>query len=271
MKSISLQLPIELVNKEPILKFVKCFMNGRNALLRLCCDNGINDQELETLLNSPQSLSFEFDSIPNVGAFVAARTQYGWKRARVLGFYEKQHHFFIYAIDDGFICFSPQIKKLPENFIAQPIRVFAISTSSVDCMLSEAMLTTTKRLTLQLLPTSCATTKESKSHLPCGLFDENRKIVDVVTASVFTGFVSELGVKLWHESILEGETVIISNVLTYKEVYIASQLNVEYPKILLSEFLKCSPLADDEKFEKKMTLLHTFIRKVKIQSVAEAR
>ncbi|GBP04093.1 hypothetical protein EVAR_91364_1 [Eumeta japonica] len=100
MKSISLQLPIELFNKEHTLKFVKCFVNGRNALLRLYSDIGISDQELDLLLNSPEGLNFELESIPTVGAFVAARTQYGWKRARVLGFHEKQRQFLIYAIDD---------------------------------------------------------------------------------------------------------------------------------------------------------------------------
>lgn len=258
MKSISLSLPIELLSSKPTLQFVKSFLDGRNALLQLCSDNGVNDQELEMLLNSPQGLSFELGTLPEVGAFVAARTKCGWKRARVLGVYEKHNQVLIYAIDDGFMTLTQQLKKLPDNFVTQAIRVFAISTSTADCMFSEAMLAEAKRLTLQLLPASSASAKESKSHLLCGLFDEDRKIVDVVTASVFTGLVSELGVKLWHESISEGETVVVSNVLSYKEIYIASHQNLEYPKILMSEFSKCLPFSDDDKIEKNDIVIYTF-------------
>lgn len=258
-KSIPLHLPIELLNKEPVLKVVKCFPDGRNALLRLCSGCGIDDQEFDNLLNSPQSLNFEFESTPKIGAFAAARIQNSWKRARLLGFYEKQHQYLVYAIDEGIISLSPQIKRVPENFISQPIRVFAISTNSTDCMLSEAMLTTASKLTLQLLPSTSATvTKDAKTQLPCGLYDENRKIMDVVVASVFTGSFSELGLKLWHERIPEGDTVIVSHVLTYKEIYIASQLNSEYPKILISEYSKCMTFAEEESIQKGDTVLFSY-------------
>ncbi|XP_065354208.1 tudor domain-containing protein 1 [Calliphora vicina] len=251
LKSIPLHLPIELLNKEPALKVVKCFSDGRNALLRLCNVGGVDDQEFDSLLNSPQSISFEFDTLPKVGAFVAVRTQFGWKRARLLGFCEKLHQYLVYTIDEGVITLSTQIKRVPDAFVSQPIRVFAISTNSTDCMLSEAMLTTAKGLTLELLPTTSSTVNtDSKTQLPCGLFDEKRKIMDVVIASVFTGSLSELGLKLWNERIPEGGTVIISHVLTYKEVYVASQQNCEYSKILMSEYSNCVPFATNDTIEK---------------------
>ncbi|KAM7359951.1 kotsubu isoform 2-T2 [Cochliomyia hominivorax] len=260
MKSIPLHLPLDLISKQPLLKVVKCFPDGRNALLRLCEGDGINDLEFDNLLNSPQSLNFEFESVPKMGSFVAARTQSGWKRSRLLGFCEKQHQYLVYTLDEGVISMSPQIKRVPESFISHPIRVFAISTNSIDCMLYEAMLMTTNSLTLQLLPvTSSATNKDSKTQLACALFDGKRKLMEVM-ASVFTGSLSELGLKLWHECIPEGDTVIVSHVLTFKEIYITSQLNADYPQIIMGEYSKCVPFTSDELI-KKMDIVVYFYNK----------
>ena len=246
IKSIPLHLPLELLNKEPVLTLVKCFPDNCNALLRLSNDV-IRSQTMEDVLNSAQTISFDFDCAPNVGAFVAAKTAVGWKRARLLGFNEKFHKYLVYAIDDGFITLSMQIKKVPDQFVTQPLGVFAISTNSPDCMLSEAILATAKKLTLELLPTtSTMVSNELKTQLICSLFDGDRKILDKVVASVFTGSFNELGLKLWHEKIPEGSKVYISHVLTYKEVFIASLENQEYHCIFMSEYEKCLPFTSED-------------------------
>ena len=261
IKSIPLHLPLELLNKEPALTLVKCFPDNCSALLRLSSDV-IRRQAMEDVLNSAQAINFDFACAPNVGAFVAAKTPVGWKRARLLGFNEKLHKYLVYAIDDGFIALSMQIKKVPDQFVTQPLGVFAISTNSPDCMLSEAMLATAKKLTLELLPTTSAVVNnELKTHLICSLFDGDRKIVDKVVASVFAGSFNELGLQLWHEKIPEGSKVYISHVLTYKEVFIASLANKEYHSIFMSEYEKCLPFASENDIKLKDIVVACNIRK----------
>ncbi|TMW53301.1 hypothetical protein DOY81_001601 [Sarcophaga bullata] len=260
-KSIPLHLPIELLNKGSVLTMVKCFPDNCNALLRLSNDV-IGSQALEDVLNSAQTISFDFACVPNVGAFVAAKTSVGWKRARLLSFSEKLHKYLVYAIDDGFITLSKHIKKVPVEFATQPLGVFAISTTSPDCMLSEAMIATAKKLTLELLPTTSAMVgNELKTQLNCSLFDGDRKIMDTVVVSVFTGSFNELGLKLWHEKIPEGSKVYISHVLSYKEIFIASLENKEYHSIFMSEYEKCLPFASEDNIKLKDIVVAYNIRK----------
>lgn len=248
-KSIPLQLPVELLTTEKSLSVVKYFIDGRNALLRL---SNVDDlANLDEVLNSEQTIQHEYEAVPSEGTFVAARTTNGWKRSRLLGFLEKSHEFLVYTIDEGSMALSPQIKRIPNAFLTQPMRVFAVSTSSPDYMLSEAMLATAKKLSLHLLPaTSVTAGKDSKTHLSCALFEDSRKIVDVVIASVFTGCLDELNLKFWYDLPENDSFVIITHVLTFKEVYIAAIETKEYSKIFHEEFSKCSPLTSSDEIKK---------------------
>ncbi|XP_073818618.1 kotsubu [Musca autumnalis] len=239
-KSIPMELPVELLTKEKSLTVVKYFVDGRHALLRLSAIEGL--ASLDDVLNSEQTIQYEFDKVPSEGTFVAARTKNGWKRARLLAYWEKGHEFLVYTIDDGFITRSPQIKRIPTAFLNHPMQVFAVSTSSTDYMLSETMLASVKKLSIQLLPaTSVTAGKDSKTHLSCALFEDSRKIVDVVIASVFTGCVDELDIDLWYDLPGPGSFVTVSHVITFKEVCIAALENKDYDKIFESEHSKCLP------------------------------
>lgn len=238
-KTVPMQLDVASLTKEDPLTVVKCFIDGHNALLRL---GNLKDLDMDVILNSAQAIQYDFDNVPAEGTFVAARTGSGWKRARLLGVYAKEHQYLVYAIDEGSIGLSAQIKRIPDCFIDQPMRVFAVSISSNENTLCETMLETAKKLSLQLLPTSSiAAGKDPKTHMACALFDDSRKIVDAVIASVFTGRLDELGLKMWHDHIAEGSSVIVSHVITYKEIYIASNHTKEYPTIIMSELPKCTP------------------------------
>lgn len=255
MKSISLHLPLELLNSEPILSVVKCFPDNRNVLMRLI-NYSFDNQTMEDVLNSDQTKSFDFESEPNVGAFVAAKTSVGWRRSRLLGFMGKLHKYLVYAIDEGFITLSKQIMRVPNQFIIQPMSVFAITTKSPEHMLSEAMLSTAQRLTLGLLPTTSEKmNKDLKTKLLCSLKDNERVIVDVAFASVFTGSLNELDLKLWHEKIPEGSKVYISHVLTYKEIFIASCESKEYQNIFANESQKCLPFTSEDNIKLKDVVL----------------
>uniref|UniRef100_A0A1I8P2C9 Tudor domain-containing protein n=1 Tax=Stomoxys calcitrans TaxID=35570 RepID=A0A1I8P2C9_STOCA len=247
-KSIPLQLPVDLLTKEKSLSVVKCFVDGRKALLRM---NEIEKMALDNVLNSEQSIQYELEKMPTEGAFVAARCRKGWKRARLLGFIEKSHEYLVYMIDDGFIALSPQIKRIPTAFLTQPMRVFAVSTSCPDYTLSEPMLANTKMLSLQLLPaTSMTAGKNSKTHVSCALFEDAHKIVDVVIASVFTGNLNELDLQFWYDKVDKGSIVVISHVLTFKEVYIAAIETQSYEQIFNCESSKCAPYNDKEEIKK---------------------
>ncbi|XP_061388552.1 uncharacterized protein LOC133323645 [Musca vetustissima] len=248
-KTIPMELPVELLTKEKSLTVVKYFVDGRHALLRL---SGIAElASLDEVLNSEQTIQYEFDKVPSEGTFVAARTKHGWKRARLLAYWEKGHEFLIYSIDEGFIARSPQIKRIPTAFLCHPMQVFAVSTSSADYMLSETMLSTVKKLSIQLLPaTSVTAGKDSKTHLSCALFEDARKIVDVVIASVFTGCIKELDIDLWYDIPGPGSFVTVSHVITFKEVYIAALESRDYEKIFDTEQLKCVPFDNGDELKK---------------------
>ncbi|XP_005191857.2 uncharacterized protein LOC101898524 [Musca domestica] len=247
-KSIPMELPVELLTKEKSLTVVKYFVDGRHALLRLNGNEDLNS--LDEVLNSEQTIQYEFEKVPSEGTFVAARTKHGWKRARLLAHWEKGHEYLVYAIDEGFITRSPQIKRIPSAFLCHPMQVFAVSTNSVEYMLSETMLATVKKLSIQLLPaTSVTAGKDSKTHLSCALFEDSRKIVDVVIASIFTGCIKELNIDLWYDLPGPGSFVTVSHVITFKEVYIAALETRDYDKIFEAEHGKCIPFnagASDE-------------------------
>uniref|UniRef100_A0A1A9W8G9 Tudor domain-containing protein n=1 Tax=Glossina brevipalpis TaxID=37001 RepID=A0A1A9W8G9_9MUSC len=227
---LPLIVPLEILEKQPPLSLIKCFPGGHKALLQFdSSDNLLNvsDEDMDAM---------ESDR------FVAARTLKGWLRARLLGHYKKK--FLVYALDEGTVVWSTQIKRIPDEYIGLPIKVLAIS-NSIKHKLSDLAFITFSKLSLKIGPRKNKKKKSVQSMLNAGLYADEHKI-DNIKLSVFSGLLCELNLKVWHENIEEGCVVYVTNVFSYKQIFIAACDIKKYRKIFRYEISTCPRFGIDE-------------------------
>uniref|UniRef100_A0A1A9VYD7 Tudor domain-containing protein n=1 Tax=Glossina austeni TaxID=7395 RepID=A0A1A9VYD7_GLOAU len=239
-KTLPLTVPREILSKEPDLSLAKCFPNGDHALLYFSSILDKFGEHLDTFLNSTQAISFDYDVIPDEKTFVAALTPLGWRRVRLLGFHEEKNQFLVYVLDEGTMIWSTMIKRIPAPFLTLPMGILAISNFG-DFKLNEILFNGMQKLVLKELPKA----NENDDKLVCGLYYNEHKIGDV-KVSMFSGLLSELNLKWWHESIEEGSAVYITHLVSYKQIFIAAVNTLEYEDIFASEIRKCPLFATNE-------------------------
>jgi len=62
--------------------------------------------------------------------------------------------------------------------------------------------------------------------------------------STFLGQISDLGHKFWREPIDKNDTVFITHVVSYKELYISSSNTKQYASIFKRLESKCTPIQE---------------------------
>lgn len=240
-KALPKVLPLEILSENPQIRLCKIFENATHALVQLTEKSEIC-KSLNEYLSSEHGLKFDFDTLPQEGAYVAAHTKNGWARACFFGFSKFENKYLVYLLDMGRLIFSSMIKKIPDAYIKHPLRVFAIAAATPNTPLSEHELMQASKLTLHL--NVAANPKASKS-LPCSLYADDKKIMDVI-ATQFTGLLKELNLKYWIERIPEGSSVTITHVYSHAEVCINSELCLSYPNMFADMAASCIPFAEKD-------------------------
>ncbi|XP_017117522.1 uncharacterized protein LOC108139324 [Drosophila elegans] len=244
--TIPLSLPMEMLQLNPEVKVIRVFgqnptaNESRLALLQINVMDHINNDLNASLAGKPgQPFTGPFPE-EKCTIFVAARTSDGFRRAflldRIVG---PPPTFLVYEMDEGRISVTSELTRIPSELLGLPIRVLAAQVKdSVPKELESCGTDLTVKFKLDNPPP-----KEKLRAANAALLARGEQIC-MARLSTFLGQISDLGHKIWRDPIENDALVIITHVVSYKEVYISSPNSKQYAGLFKRLESKCAAFGD---------------------------
>nr|XP_036672682.1 uncharacterized protein LOC118876792 [Drosophila suzukii] len=244
--TIPLNLPMEMLQLNPEVKVIRVFEKSATnnepqvALLQINVMDHVNTDLNASLAGKPgQPFTGPFPE-EKCTFFVAARTKDGYRRAFLLDHIVKPTPtFLVYEMDEGRVSVTTELSRIPSELLGLPIRVFAAQLKdSVPKELETDGSDLTVKFKLDNPPP-----KEKLRAANAALLAKGEQIC-MARLSTFLGQISDLGHKFWREPIDKNDTVFITHVVSYKELYISSSNTKQYASIFKRLESKCTPIQE---------------------------
>ncbi|XP_034487105.1 uncharacterized protein LOC117791452 [Drosophila innubila] len=242
-KTIPLDLPIQVLSSNPDIILVKTFKHNVSlkepqvALLQVKGPSNLNEELNSTLSNKTDMKLIE--PIPEQlrTFFIAALTEKGYRRAFLIDFIEQPSKFLVYEMDEGRISIADEVRRIPEELLDHPQRVFAVTlTNDTTSSLQQLLSKCGRELSIKFQEENTKRLRTAQATL----LAQNQQVC-AVRADTFMGRVADLGLKLWQEPIENGSLVYITHIVNYNTICISSVQSKLYPSVFKSLVSKCQP------------------------------